>query len=178
MWVSEIYLFIKSSEKQNVGCRKKAFCQNHDVKSWHFTMRKPRPREVNDLAKAAERVSDKPGRECWLYLWSVSQFRSHGAFCMPGFCDDPWGKDFSWHGLFMVWDGWSGGRCKGTFWYSCSPLRSTPTPEDRTASISISRRSLRRYEINTAWQLCSRVMTCSPPCHFQLDFYRSGLHVI
>lgn len=130
MWVSEIHLFIKSSEKQNVGCRKKTFCQNHDVKSWHFTVRKPRPREVNDLAKAAERVSDKPGRECWLYLWSVSQFRSHGAFCMPGFCDDSWGKDFSWHGLSWFEMGDLGARCKGTFWYSCfSTVFNTHSPK-------------------------------------------------
>lgn len=33
-------------------------------------------------------------------------------------------------------------------------------------------------KINKACQLCSRVVTCSPPCHFQLQSCLSGLRVI
>lgn len=137
------------------------------------------PAEVSDLAKVTKSVSEKRGRECWLYLWSVSQFVNHGAFCMPAFCDDSWGKDFSWHGFFTARDGWFGASVQGHFLIQLLPYHVQPSlPNDRIASISISRRRLRRHEINTAWQLCSRVMTCSPLCHFQLDFSLSSLHVI
>lgn len=90
-----------------------------------------------------------------------------------------WGKDVSWHGFFMARDGWFGGNVRGHFLIQLLPHHvHRSCPDDRIARISISCRSLWRHEINTAWQLCSRVVTCSPPCHFQLDFSLSSLHVI
>lgn len=146
---------------------------------WHFTMRKPRPREVNDLAKATERVSTTADfQECWLYLWSVSQFRSHGDFCMPVSVTTP-GERIS-HDMGFSWFemGDLGARRRALFDTAASPLCSTLTPWRQNCQHLHQSRSLGRYEINTAWQLCSRVMTCSPSCHFQLDFSLSSLHVI
>ena len=78
-------------------------------------MRKPRPREVNDLAKATERVSDKPGRECWLYFDQYHNSEAMVLFVCLVSVTIP-GERIS-HDMGLSWfkAGDLGVRCKGAF---------------------------------------------------------------
>lgn len=71
-------------------------------------------------------------------------------FCMPASVTTP-GERISQDMGFSVNEMADLGQGEGTFGYSCfSTVFNTHSVKDRIASISISRRSLGRYEINTA----------------------------
>lgn len=102
---------------------------------------------------------------------------SHAAFHMPAFCDDSGRGDraMSFSGSpRVIW----GPRARAPLEALLShPVQhSFPTTELPTSPIVP--KALEGMKINKACQLCSRVVTCSPPCHFQLQSRLSGLHVI
>lgn len=114
-----------------------------------------------------------------LFFWPVSCSLSHvvSYACFLGW--------FTGEGILTVWvfhrSRWAiwGQRARALFDTAAFPSWTTPVPWWQNCQrLLLIAEVLEGMKINKAWQLCSRVMTCSPSCHFQLSFSLSGFHVI
>lgn len=76
---------------------------------------------------------------------------------------------------WVIWGSRARALCETAAFPSCATLI---PPWQRGRHLLSVAEVLEGMKINKAWQLCSRVMTCSPSCHFQLHSSLSGLHVI
>lgn len=120
------------------------------------------------------------GKKAGLYFWSRSHSINHTVFVYACFLQWFLGKGFLmiwiFHGSQWVMWGHQARELPDT---AASPLCTTLFPQWQNCQHLLSvAEVLGGMKINKAWQLCSRVMTRSPPCHFQLYFSLSSLRVI
>lgn len=173
------YKFSKSSEKQNIRRRKKP--EARIVMSTPFILQGENqgPERLVAWARPQGGLAASQGQSAGLFFWPASRSlgRVVSSACLLGW--------FTGEGILTVWafrrSRWAiwGQRARALFDTAASPSCTILFPWWRNCRrLLLIAEVLEGMKINKAWQLCSRVMTCSPPCHFQLSSSLSGCHVI